>query len=188
MLYVFPAGYRALLSHAVDGAEGGVLALFVLAFGVILSMYGGGFATIPAYLADIFGTQFVGAIHGRLLTAWSTAGILGPIVVNYMRQAQIDAGVPREQVYDFTLYILAGMLALGVVCNLLVTPLSQRWFMSDDQVVAFQPAPQAPSHSEHVSLGPSRGSATLAATWLAVVIPIAWGVWVTLQTALALFA
>jgi MFS family permease len=169
-------------------AEGGFLALFVLAFCVILSMYGGGFATIPAYLADIFGTQFVGAIHGRLLTAWSTAGIVGPVVVNYMRQAQIDAGVPREQVYDFTLYILAGMLALGFVCNLLVKPLSRRWFMSDEQVAALQPAPQAPSHAEHVSLGPSRGSATLALAWLAVGIPIAWGVWVTLQTALVLFA
>src|SRR3569833_2909254 len=83
------------------------LALFVGFFGVIVSMYGGGFATIPAYLADIFGTKFVGAIHGRLLTAWSTAGIFGPVVVNYIREAQINAGVPRAQVYDRTMYILA---------------------------------------------------------------------------------
>ena len=74
--------------------------LFVLAFGIILSMYGGGFATVPAYLADMFGTQFVGAIHGRLLTAWSTAGIIGPVVVNYMREFQLAAGVPRDQLYD----------------------------------------------------------------------------------------
>jgi MFS family permease len=168
-------------------ADAGSVALFVLAFGIILSMYGGGFATIPAYLADIFGTQFVGAIHGRLLTAWSTAGIVGPVVVNYIRQAQIDAGVPREQVYDFTMYILAGMLALGFVCNYLVRPLSQRWFMSDDQVAALQPAAQAPSHAEHVSLGPSRPGAMLVLAWLAVGIPIAWGVWVTLQSALMLF-
>ena len=67
-----------------------------LAFGVILSMYGGGFATVPAYLADMFGTRFVGAIHGRLLTAWSTAGIIGPVVVNYIREYELAAGVPRD--------------------------------------------------------------------------------------------
>jgi MFS family permease len=168
-------------------ADAGSVALFVLAFGIILSMYGGGFATIPAYLADIFGTQFVGAIHGRLLTAWSTAGIVGPVVVNYIRQAQIDAGVPREQVYDFTMYILAGMLALGFVCNYLVRPLSQRWYMSDEQVAALQPAAQSASHAEHVSLGPSRPGAMLMLAWLAVGIPITWGVWLTLQSALVLF-
>ena len=167
-------------------ADIGSIALFVLAFGIILSMYGGGFATIPAYLADIFGTHFVGAIHGRLLTAWSTAGIVGPVVVNYIRQAQIDAGVPREQVYDFTLYILAGMLALGFLCNLGVRPLAQRWFMSDEQVAELQVA-HTPPPSDSISLGPSRGSAMLALAWLAVGIPIAWGVWVTLQSALVLF-
>ena len=72
----------------------------MLAFGIILSMYGGGFATVPAYLADMFGTQFVGAIHGRLLTAWSTAGIIGPVVVNYIREFQLAAGVPRDQLYN----------------------------------------------------------------------------------------
>jgi len=86
-------------------------ALFVLAFGIILSMYGGGFATIPAYLADVFGTQFVGAIHGRLLTAWSTAGIVGPVVVNYIREFEITAGVARDSVYDVTMYVLAAMLS-----------------------------------------------------------------------------
>ncbi len=91
--------------------------LFVLSFGVILSMYGGGFATVPAYLADVFGTRFVGAIHGRLLTAWSTAGILGPVVVNYIREAQIAAGVPRAQVYDNTMYVLCAMLVAGLICN-----------------------------------------------------------------------
>lgn len=69
-----------------------------------------------AYLADIFGTQFVGAIHGRLLTAWSTAGILGPVIVNYLRGFQIVAGVPRAQVYDFTMYILAVVLAFSQTC------------------------------------------------------------------------
>jgi MFS family permease len=90
----------------------------VAAFCIILSMYGGGFATVPAYLADLFGTQMVGAIHGRLLTAWATAGILGPVVVNYMREYQLGLGIPREQVYNQTMYILVGMLVIGLICNL----------------------------------------------------------------------
>src|SRR5262244_124283 len=100
----------------------GSKAVFVAAVCIILSMYGGGFSTVPAYLADMFGTQFVGAIHGRLLTAWSTAGIIGPVVVNYIREAQLAAGVPRDHLYDYTLYILAGMLVIGLICNLLVKP------------------------------------------------------------------
>ena len=60
----------------------------------------------PAYLADIFGTQFVGAIHGRLLTAWSTAGIIGPVVVNYIREYEKSAGVPADKLYDVTMYVL----------------------------------------------------------------------------------
>ncbi len=82
-------------------------------------MYGGGFATVPAYLADIFGTKMVGAIHGRLLTAWSAAGILGPVVVNYMREYQIDHGIPREPAsYNLTMYILVGLLVIGLLANL----------------------------------------------------------------------
>src|SRR5690242_20912219 len=104
-------------------ANAGSKAVFVGAVCIILSMYGGGFATVPAYLADTFGTQFVGAIHGRLLTAWSTAGIIGPVFVNYIREAQIAAGVPREQVYDFTMYILAALLVLGAAANAMVKPL-----------------------------------------------------------------
>jgi hypothetical protein len=115
----------ALYASAPSLARAGSQAAFVLAICVIVSMYGGGFATIPAYLADTFGTQYVGAIHGRLLTAWSTAGIIGPVLVNYIREAQIAAGVPRQQVYDFTMYILAGLLVLGFIANALVKPLSR---------------------------------------------------------------
>ncbi len=81
----------------------GAAGLFVLVVCVILSMYGGGFATIPAYLADIFGTQFVGAIHGRLLTAWSVAGIVGPMLIANLREAQLNAGVAKNLVYDNTI-------------------------------------------------------------------------------------
>ena len=88
---------------------------------------------IAMYLADVFGTQFVGAIHGRLLTAWSTAGIVGPVVVNYIREFEIAAGVPRDHVYDVTLYVLAAMLVGGFVYNHLVRPLADKWFMKPEE-------------------------------------------------------
>src|SRR4029078_2787956 len=92
-----------LSARAPSFAQMGVKLLFVLSFGIILSMYGGGFATVPAYLADMFGTQVVGGIHGRLLTAWATGGIIGPVVVNYIREFQLAAGVPRDQLYNTTM-------------------------------------------------------------------------------------
>lgn len=171
-------------------AHAGSLALFVGFFCIILSMYGGGFATVPAYLADMFGTQFVGAIHGRLLTAWSTAGIIGPVVVNYIREAQINAGVPRAQVYDRTMYILAGMLVLGFLCNLLVRPVATKWFMKDAEVAALQARSANASATTHygshgIGKGGLNGGALLA--WAVVGLPIAWGVWITLSKSLALF-
>ncbi len=102
------------------------VALFVLAYVVILSMYGGGFATIPAYLRDMFGTMEVGAIHGRLLTAWSAAGILGPVLVNYIREYRIAQGVPKAEAYSVTMYVMAGLLVIGLICNLLVKPVDAR--------------------------------------------------------------
>jgi MFS family permease len=104
----------------------GSVPLFVLGFAVILSMYGGGFATIPAYLKDMFGTMHVGAIHGRLLTAWSVAGVAGPLLVNYIRQYQIDHGVAKADAYSITMYIMAGLLVVGFICNYLVTAVDAR--------------------------------------------------------------
>jgi MFS family permease len=101
-------------------AKLGSVTLFVLGYGVILSMFGGGFATIPAYLRDLFGTAQVGAIHGRLLTAWSVAGIVGPVLVNYIREYQIDHGVVPAEAYTVTMYIMASLLLVGLVCNSLV--------------------------------------------------------------------
>lgn len=163
--------------------------IFVGAFCIILSMYGGGFATVPAYLADIFGTQFVGAIHGRLLTAWSTAGIVGPVVVNYIREAQKGAGVQGAAIYGGTMYILAGMLLIGLICNALVGPLEKRWFMSHAEVAALQAksaaAQTTAAGSYGIGLGQLDGKAILA--WAIVGIPIFWGVWITLLKTTALF-
>lgn len=106
------------------GAQGSIV-LFVLCFGLIMSMYGGGFATIPAYLRDMFGTMQVGAIHGRLLLAWSAAAILGPVLINYLRAYQIEfLQRPPAQAYSFTMYIMAGLLIVGLLCNLLIKPVA----------------------------------------------------------------
>ncbi len=160
--------------------------LFVLAFGIILSMYGGGFATVPAYLADMFGTQFVGAIHGRLLTAWSTAGIIGPVVVNYIREFQLAAGVPRDQLYNTTMYILCGMLIIGLICNYMIKPVDSKWYMSQDEVTKLQAAGSGGSSG---SFGIGKGGLDVQAAvfWCFVGIPLAWGVWITLKNAAKIF-
>jgi len=168
----------------------GNVALFVAAFCIILSMYGGGFATVPAYLADLFGTQMVGAIHGRLLTAWAAAGVLGPVLITYLREAQLAAGVERAAAYDMTLYILAGLLVLGFICNMLVRPVADKYFMTDAELAA----ERALSHDKGVDSARSLewhaapGSLPLVLlAWAVVVIPLTWGVWITLQKTAVLF-
>ncbi len=110
----------------------GSVTLFVLCFLVIISMYGGGFSTVPAYLKDMFGTRYVGAIHGMLITAWSAAGIFGPVIVNYMRQYQIERGVPKADAYNVTMYVMAGLLVVGFFCNLFVKAVHERHHMQND--------------------------------------------------------
>ena len=107
----------------------GNLTLFVLVTGVIISMYGGGFSTIPAYLRDLFGTYQVGAIHGRLITAWSMAAVIGPQLVDRISAAKKAAGVPPGQSYNFTLTLMAGLLLVGLVCNLLVRPVAAKYHL-----------------------------------------------------------
>jgi len=105
----------------------GNIGLFVAAFCIILSMYGGGFATIPAYLRDVFGTMHVGAIHGRLLTAWSVAGVLGPQLMTYIRESQINSGVPKAQAYSVTMYIMCSLLLIGLICNFCMRAVSEKY-------------------------------------------------------------
>jgi MFS family permease len=187
----FALGF-VLYASIPSSAGAGSLALFVLAFCLIVSMYGGGFATIPAYLADMFGTQMVGAIHGRLLTAWATAGVLGPVLVNYIREYQIANGVPKAQAYDITMYILASMLILGFVCNLLVRPLNQKYFMTDDELAAERKLAHDRAAASSISGAGVGGRGTTSpvlavAAWLAVGIPMLLGVWITVQKAVVLF-
>ncbi len=111
-------------------------ALFVLSVCIILSMYGGGFATVPAYLRDIFGVRYVGAIHGRLLTAWSAAGVFGPVLVNYIREYQIHHGVVKADAYSITMYIMAGLLLIGLICNLAMRPVSEHHHLAGQEAEA----------------------------------------------------
>ena len=123
IIYMIYLGLGCLLYSLIPSfGSAGNLVLFVGVFCVILSMYGAGFATIPAYLRDMFGTMQVGAIHGRLLTAWSAAAIAGPSIVTYLRDYQINNGVAKADAYSTAIYIMAGLLALGFICNLLVRP------------------------------------------------------------------
>jgi MFS family permease len=180
----------ALYALAPTFANMGSKALFVSAFCIILSMYGGGFATVPAYLADMFGTQFVGAIHGRLLTAWSTAGIIGPVVVNYIREFQLAAGVPRDKLYDTTMYILCGMLVAGLICNFLIKPVNPKWNMSAEEVARLQAASaKSEAAIQHGSFGIGKGGVDFRAVlfWLFVGVPLGWGVWKTLESASKIF-
>jgi MFS family permease len=166
----------------------GLAALFVIVVCAILTMYGGGFATVPAYLADMFGTQMVGAIHGRLLTAWSVAGVIGPVLIANVRQMQLDNGVARSLVYDYTLYILAGLLVVGLICNLLVRPVADKYFMTDAELAAerrLQHEKANVEDSSRIARGPFGIAGVLA--WLAVGIPFLIGVWIALQKAAALF-
>ncbi len=164
--------------------------IFVACFCVIASMYGGGFSTIPAYLADMFGTQFVGAIHGRLLTAWSTAGILGPVVVNYMHDIRLEQKVPFDQIYGPIFYVLAAMLVVGLLANLMVRPVADRHFMSAEELAHEKKL----AHERSLKVDEKgdghddRHSPALAwFAWLAVGIPLVYGISVTLQKSAAMF-
>lgn len=191
----FVLGFILFVSLPWSGAAGS-MALFVTAVCLIVSMYGGGFATAPAYLADLFGTQMVGAIHGRLLTAWATAGILGPVVVNYMREYQLSLGIAREAVYNTTMYILAGMLVVGLICNLMIRPVAEKYFMTPEELEREKHRAhekmattdtRAPVVVDMSRIGSGGSPALLMLAWAAVAIPLVWGIATTLQKAAVLF-
>jgi MFS family permease len=162
----------------------GALPLFAAVCCVIASMYGGGFATVPAYLADLFGVQYVGAIHGRLLTAWSTAGVLGPVLVNYLHDARVADGVPRDHVYDAIFYVLTGLLVIGLVANALIRPVDEAWFAKapgehERRITA--------TRTSSFGIGYGGLDAGTALAWALVGAPLAWGVYMTLLSAAKIF-
>ncbi|MGB4865094.1 MAG: OFA family MFS transporter [Hyphomicrobium sp.] len=188
--YIFFVLGAALYVLASFGAEWKSLAIVVACFCIIASMYGGGFSTIPAYLADMFGTQFVGAIHGRLLTAWSTAGIVGPVIVNYLHDTRAAAGVPADQIYGPIYFILAGLLGIGLVANLLVRPVNPKWHMTEEELAethAKLHESAEPAKTGSFGIGKGGLDAKAVPFWLLVGIPLAWGVWVTIRKSVDLF-
>jgi MFS family permease len=184
--YAVMLALGAVLFGAVAtwSASAAILAAFVASFCITTSMYGGGFATVPAYLSDVFGTQYVGAIHGRLLTAWSTAGIVGPFILGGVqdRYKAAKGAVSAASIYQPVFLLLAGLLVAGFLLNLLVKPVDAKWHMTGEE------AKTAVAES-HGSAGINRGRVdgmTLLA-WAVVGLPLLWGVWVTLTKAIALF-
>src|SRR5215203_6010015 len=131
--YMMYLGVGAVLYFVLAAFGASSLVLFLLVTVVILSFYGGGFATIPAYLKDMFGVAQVGAIHGRLLTAWSCAGVAGPLIINAIADYQMAAGRTGADLYTLSLFIMVGVLAVGFVANLLVRPVNPRFHMESGQ-------------------------------------------------------
>lgn len=176
-------------SYAADQKS---VSLFAVVACVIATMYGGSFSTVPAYLADMFGTQFVGAIHGRLLTAWATAGILGPLMVNYLHDTKLEAHVPVDQIYSSIFYVLTGLLVIGLIANILIKPVAADKFMSDAELAeakaqAHERASQAQSMKSEGRALELAGTGWLILGWLLVSIPLAYGIWMTLLKAAKLF-
>ena len=158
------------------------MALFVVLAGVIISFYGGGFATVPAYLRDLFGTYQVGAIHGRLLTAWSAAGVAGPLIINGFLDAQGEPGNLVADDYKPALLTMVGLLVVGLVCNLLIRPVEDR-FHEPEHIEA----QLAETADAQIVEDESHGtSPLLVVAWLVVSIPLAYGVYQTLVKAVDL--
>jgi MFS family permease len=126
-IYMIYLGGGIVLYLLLATVGGSATALFVILAGLILSIYGGGFATAPAYLRDLFGTYQVGAIHGRLLTAWSAAGVVGPLIVNGFLDAKGKPGTLTSSAYQPALFTMVGILAVGFVANLLIRPVAERF-------------------------------------------------------------
>ncbi len=127
VIYAVYLGIGAVLYLLVALFGTASIAVFVLLTGIILTFYGGGFATIPAYLKDLFGGYQVGAIHGRLLTAWSAAGVAGPLIVTGLRDAAAASGAQGADQYNLSLFIMVGVLVVGFVANALVRPVDSRF-------------------------------------------------------------
>jgi MFS family permease len=159
--------------------------LFALLAGVIISFYGGGFATIPAYLRDLFGTFQVGAIHGRLLTAWAAAGVAGPLIVNRFLDAQGEPGKLNAGDYRPALLTMVALLAVGFVANLLVRPVAAKFH--EDKAATPSAAADQGGTTESADAAVASRTPLLFIAWAIVGIPLAYGIYETVVKAADLF-
>lgn len=191
-IYIVYLGVGLGLYLLVASMGDSSLILFILATFVILSFYGGGFATIPAYLKDIFGSMQVGAIHGRLLTAWSAAGIAGPLIINTVLENRREAGASGPGMYQLSLFIMVGVLAVGFIANALMRPVDAKYHATEEEVAELSAPIQAADSSGAMLETRVNENGTLhrmAAVVLTgiVVVGLAYGLFETIVKSLALF-
>jgi MFS family permease len=168
-------------------SAGSHIVLVVASFCVLMSIFGGGFALIPAYLSDLFGDEMISAIQGRVLTAWSTAGVIGPLLISTLRNHQVQQGVELAHAYDFAFYVMAMLLLVGLIVNAWVRPVAERHFMSATELETYRLESRhnitnVPERARPLAI--SAGfNVTVAAVWATVCLPIGWGIWMALQRA-----
>ncbi len=193
MLYL-GAGALLYVSLATVGKTSTIV--FVVLAAAILTFYGGGFATVPAYLKDLFGTYEVGAIHGRLLTAWAAAGVAGPLIVNGIIERTGKPGSLTATAYRPALFVMVTLLCIGFVANLLIRPVAERHHLKLRDTPGAVATPETSTESAGVAADPRSGApvdpvrsnpAALLLSWAVVGVPLAYGVWQTLLKATKLF-
>jgi len=193
VFYCFFLGGIPLYAAIPALSASGHVVLVIASFCVLMSMFGGGFAIVPAYLSDLFGDEMISAIQGRVLTAWSTAGVIGPLLISTLRDFEIQSGAELARAYDPAFYVIAGLLFVGLVFNALVRPVAQHHFMTDAELEQHRlesrhdlaAATVTVEHARSIAMPPVL-TATAAAVWAAVCLPIGWGIWMTLQRAAVL--
>jgi MFS family permease len=184
-IYMVYLGVGIVLYTVLALAGSSSVLLFVVLAGVIISFYGGGFSTVPAYLRDLFGTYQVGAIHGRLLTAWAAAGVVGPLIINGFLDAQGEPGSLVAADYRTALLTMVGILVVGFVANLLIRPVAEKFHESSDHHAGAAAATDSTAGEGHDV--PVPASALLPVAWALVGIPLAYGVYETVVKAIELF-
>lgn len=182
MMYVVYLGLGMVFYVMLALFGGSSTLLFVLFAGVIISFYGGGFATIPAYLKDMFGSFQVGAIHGRLLIAWSAAGVVGPLIINGFLDAEGTPGELTADAYRPALLTMVGVLAIGFVANLLVRPVAEKHQEDEtDGDTSEEPADTTSRSTD------SKKPALALIAWVVVGGPLVYGLVETIRKTTTLF-